>query len=309
MKERGQGYLGAIITFAILAVLIVIVGWLGWFRTVDQGETCVVTRLGKVVDVAPVGVSWAFRGTHKYSCYPSRAIMYQAAQDAIGDADYVDYPIGANTSDGQKVEITANVSFHIDPENVMEVYTVVGRNMNEVKTRIIANHTRSTIRNIVPSYQALDLYTSGRVQMEAEVREALGATFSEYGVTLDDFRLRSIIFDADYAQVLEDKQVALERVRVKEYEAQQAEFEADRAAELARGQADAVIEKARGDAEARVVNAKAEAEAITLKGQALQANPEILSLEFIQNLSTSQWLAIPWENLEPFIPLDVPQGE
>jgi regulator of protease activity HflC (stomatin/prohibitin superfamily) len=233
--------------------------------------------------------------------------MYQTATDAKGDADFVDYPITANTSDGQKVEVTANVVFHVDESNVEFVYSDVGRNLNEVKTRVVANYTRSIVRNIVPSYEAIDLYTSGRVDFEHEVRDALRAQFAEYGVTLDEFSLRSITFDVDYTQVLEDKQVALERVKVKEYEAEQAEFEANRVAELARGDADAAIEKARGDAEAQVLAAKAEAEAIELRGEALEKHPEVLQLNFIKELATANWLMLPSDGIQQFLPLDVLQ--
>ena len=56
--------------------------------------------------------------------------------------------------------------------------------MKEVKTRVVANYTRSIIRNDAPVYEALDLYTAGRVDFEAMVREELRAQFAEYGVTL-----------------------------------------------------------------------------------------------------------------------------
>lgn len=306
MNQRSSFSLaGAIGTLVIAALVIGGVAALFSFRTVDQGETCVKVRFGQIVGVAPVGVSWANRLTTRYSCYPSRGVMYQTAANAEGDADFVDWPISANTSDGQKVEVTANVVFHIEPDEVEQVYTHVGQNVIQVKTRVIANYTRSIVRNIVPSYEAIDLYTIGRVDFEHEVRVALQEQFAEYGVTLDEFSLRSITFDDDYAQVLESKQVALEQVNVREYEAQQAEFEADRAAELARGQADAAIQRARGDAEAAVLSAQAEAQAIELRGKALRQYPEVLQLNFIRQLDTAQWLMLPSDGIQQFLPLDV----
>ncbi len=303
-SERGQGAIASAIAL-LLGVGLVIA--LLSFRTVDAGETCVKVRFGKVIGVAPQGISFANRLTTRYACYPSRGIMYQTVSNAEGDgdADYVDYSISANTSDGQKVDVTANVVFHIEPAQVEEVYVTVGKNISEVKTRVVANYTRSFVRNIVPSYEALDLYTHGRVDMEREVRNALLAQFAEYGVTLDEFSLRSITFDVDYAQVLEDKQVALERVKVKEYEAQQAEFEADRAAVLARGQADAAIETARGAAEAVRLAAAAEADAIEERGKALADYPDVLKLNFIKELGTAKWLMLPSDGIQQFLPLDV----
>lgn len=304
-NQKGQASWGMVGGIILVLVIIALGAWLGWFRTVDQGETCVIVTLGKVTGYAPTGVSWKFRGTNRYFCFPSRNVMYQVAQNAEGNADFMDYPIGANTSDGQKVELTANVTFHVEPEDVEFVYSEVGQTMDDVKERVVANFTRSMVRNIVPNYEALDLYTSGRVNLEEELREALAIMFAERGVTLDDFQLRSISFDADYAQVLENKQVALENVHVKEYEAQQAVYEAKRTAELAKGEANAAIERARGDAQAVILSAEAEARAIVLRGEALRDNPEILQLEFIQNLATAKWLMLPSEGITPFLPLDV----
>lgn len=304
-NQKGQASWGMVGGIILTLIVIALIAWVGWFRTVDEGETCVIVTLGRVTGYAPTGPSWKFRGTNRYFCFDSRNVMYQVAQNAEGSADFMDWPIGANTNDGQKVELTANVTFHIEPTDVEFVYSEVGQTMEEVKERVVANFTRSMVRNIVPNFEALDLYTSGRVRLEADLSDALAEMFASRGVTLDDFQLRSITFDADYAQVLENKQVALERVHIKEYEAQQAVYEAQRAAELAKGEANAAIERARGDAEAVVLAAQAEATAISLKGASLRENPEILQFEFIQNLATAQWLMLPSEGIIPFLPLDV----
>ena len=53
--------------------------------------------------------------------------------------------------------------------------------------------------------------------------------------------------------------------------------------EIAQSKAESIkaIEKARGEAESTMLKAKAEADAITLRGQALRSNPEVLQLEAI----------------------------
>jgi regulator of protease activity HflC (stomatin/prohibitin superfamily) len=289
----------------VLTVAVGFVLWAGWFRTVDQGETCVVVKLGKISHVAPTGVSWSFRLVNKYVCYSRVAVMYQTAADAKGKADYMDWPITANTSDGQQINVTANVTFHINPDKVEFIYANVGRNMIDVKERVIANYTRSIIRDLTPNYRAEDLYTSGRVAFEKEVGIELSKLFVERGVTLDAFRLRSIEFDQDYVSAIENQQIAQEQVETRQYEAEQAIYEAERNRELAKGDAAAQVERAKGDAESRVIAAKAEAEAIELKGEALKSNPEILMLEFIQQLAKSKYLIVPWDNIEPLVPLDV----
>ena len=61
-----------------------------------------------------------------------------------------------------------------------------------------------------------------------------------------------------------------------------------------------------GAAEAQKISAAAEAEAIRLRGQALQDNPSVLQLEFVQQLGTSNWMMVPWEQVQGFLPLQTP---
>lgn len=291
MNERfGRGLrtgLGGVLILAGVALLAALS-----VRVVDQGEACAVIRLGRVVGSAEPGLHIVMPFVTSYDCYRSQQTLYQTAQAMTGNADFLDVPVEIKTGDGQTAEVLANTIFRIPPENVEFIRTQVGNNMEEVVRRVIANYSRSVPRSLAPSYTATELYGAGRNEYSVEIFDSLAQHFDENGVELISFEIRDINFDPSYEQTIEDQQIARERIEKAQFEAQSAVFEAQRVAELAKGEAQATIERARG-----------EAEAIRVRGEALRENPSVLQLEFVQQLSSSQWMMVPWDQVQGLLPL------
>lgn len=301
MFNRNQGCL----TWVVIGlVVVVVVGGITSIRIVDQAKTCAVLRLGKVIGAAEPGLHFVSPFITKYDCFRSQQTLYQTSKDAIGDADYVDYPVEIKTSDGQTAFVEFNIGFHVDAENVEFVRSDVASTMDQVNTRVIANFGRSVPRDVAPEFTAESLYGVGRVDFEKKVGEQLEVIFASRGITMDSFSLRDVNFNPDYENAIEQQQIAREYIQTAQFQAESAVYEAQREAELAKGAAQATIERAKGNAEAVRINAAAEAEAIRLRGAALRENPEILKLEFINALDKANWMLIPWEDVQPFLPLE-----
>lgn len=308
MNER----FGGIVRSAAGVVLIVVglaLAAIFSIRIVDQAEACAVVRLGRVVGVAEPGLHFVVPFVTSYDCYRSQHTLYQTAEGAMGNADYLDVPVEIKTGDGQTAEVLANTVFQIQPENVVRIRTEVGDDMDAVVRRVVANFGRSVPRSLAPNYTATQLYGIGRNDFSDEILENLAISFAENGVELVSFEIRDINFDPNYEQTIEDQQIARERIEKAQFEAQSAVFEAQRIAELAKGDAQATIERARGDAESQKIRASAEAEAIRLRGEALRDNPTVLQLEFVQQLGTSEWMMVPWEQVQGLLPLQPPSSD
>lgn len=299
---RKLGWFGC--TSTAILMLAVLVGLAG-IRPVNTGEYCAVLTWGRVTGAAGPGLNWRFPIVQNFECFSTRALVYEASgQPEESGADFTDFTVGAQTSDGQQIDVTYSVRFLVRPDNVSRVYQDVAQSMEQVAERVVKFHSRSVVRLAMQEYSAGQLYTGDVFEVQQAIHGRLETLFLLSGVTLDDFVLRKIDFDVDYIQAIENQQIARENIETAQFEAQSAEFEADRAAVLARGQADAAIETARGSAQAQIVNAGAEAESIRLRGQALREFPEVLQLEFIQQLDTAKWLMIPSDGLVPFLPLE-----
>jgi regulator of protease activity HflC (stomatin/prohibitin superfamily) len=109
--------------------------------------------------------------------------------------------------------------------------------------------------------------------------------------------LRDITFTEEYAQSIEQKQIAEQQALQAAFVVESKKQEAEQARQIAQGKADAAVIEAKGAAEAQIIQAEAQAKANELIGQSLQANPEILQYQYILKLSPGvQTIFIPTGN-------------
>jgi regulator of protease activity HflC (stomatin/prohibitin superfamily) len=99
---------------------------------------------------------------------------------------------------------------------------------------------------------------------------------------------------------VEQKQIAEQLSQQAAFVVEQRRQEAEQARQVAQGQADAAVIAAQGEAEARLIQAEAEAQALQLLGDAIAANPGVLTLQYIEKLSPNiQVMLVPNDN--PFL--------
>jgi regulator of protease activity HflC (stomatin/prohibitin superfamily) len=109
---------------------------------------------------------------------------------------------------------------------------------------------------------------------------------------LDGFLVRKVTFADDYAATMEQKQIALENVTTERHKAEAAEYQKQQK-----------IRDAEANAQATKLAADAEAYSITVRGESLANNPDIIKWEFVHNLATAKWLMIPSDGLIPMLNL------
>jgi regulator of protease activity HflC (stomatin/prohibitin superfamily) len=298
------GYIG---TLAVIAVVLAVILVPFSLITVDASETCAITTWGRLVGQASSGLHWRTPLVTHFRCYTQRGVVYEAsANPDTSEADYTDFTVEAQTSDGQQIDVTYSVRFYIAPENVQSVYANVGENMHLIAERVVKFHSRSIVRLTMQEYAASTLYTGSITGVQSEIETELTTLFAASGVTLDSFVLRKIDFDPDFIQAIEAQQIARENIETANFQAQSAEFEADRIGVLARGEADAAIERARGEAQRQRLLADAEAYSITVRGEALKNNPALVQWEFVRNLATAKWMILPDTGITPLLPVPEP---
>ena len=191
---------------------------------------------------------------------------------------YSDDSMTAPTSDGQTVTVDATVLFHVDPNMAAELFQAVGPDFVQKIVRPIA---RSQIRAQVAKYTAIDVYAKKRDEAEQNINDRIEELYAEKDIILEQVLLRHIAFSDEYAQAIEDKQVAEQRI-------QKAEYQKLEAAELK---------------QKIIIEAEAEAEAISLKGKSLRANPQVIQFEFVQKMAPDiSWGIMP-DNVLPLLNL------
>ena len=205
-----------------------------------------------------------------------------------------DDSIRARTKDGQEVFIDASVIYAINPANVVNLHITWQKRYGEELVRPLV---RGIIRDAASQYGIEEIVSSKRGELEAFITEQLTGKMGENDLVMVDFVLRDIHFSPEYANAVEQKQIAEQQALQAEFVVQSKKQEAEQARQIAQGQADAIVIASKGDAEARLINAEAEAKANELIAASLRNNPELLTYQYITRLPPSiNTILVPSDN-------------
>ncbi len=300
----------------IIIVLILVIGGLGLNTLgaglvfIDQFEAGVVvsplTSGGVRPDPIGPGIHWIIPFVESVDRFSTAKQEYTMSGTANEGAQQGNDAVEARTSDGQQVYIDATVRFYADPQQVVQL-----RRTWQSEDRYIGGFVRPTTRNVIYNtaarYKVEDVYGAKRTELQQVINDQLLGEFTKQGLVLDAFQLRNITFSPEYAQSIEQKQIAQQQSEQAKLLVQKSQQEADQLRASAKGQADAVATRAQGDAEAAVTKAKGDAEALRLIADALKTNPDLLTYTYIQKLAPNVGLILlPSSGSNPLI-LDLKQ--
>lgn len=194
------------------------------------------------------------------------ATVYDARKTAYDFSDtygrnYVGQSIRCQTNDGQNVAIDVSVIAHLYKEQTWKLHQSIGKDYAE---RLIVPQTRSIFRNIVARFPIDTVYTTTSFNpgLAKEAKSALKKSFLKSGLILDELLIRSITFSQSFAEAVERKQIALQEAQRQNWIKKTAEKEKER----------------------RIIEGEGDARALAVRGMALQLDPRIAELEFLEQL-------------------------
>ena len=228
------------------------------------------------------GLKWVLPFAETVIAYPisrqtyTMSIMPEEGQVRGDDS------IEARTSDGQKVLMDASVIYQIDPNEVVLLHI---NWQDRYSTDLIRALSRGVIRDAVSQFQIEEVYSLKRLELSNMIREELQSKLDENGLILVDFVLRNISFSEEYAASVEQKQIAEQQAQQAFFVVESKKQEAEQARQIAEGRADAAVIEAEGRAKARIIEAQAEAEALGLLADALAGNQDLLTYQYINQIT------------------------
>lgn len=264
-KLKGKNIFGIII--AVIVFLIILDGLV----SVPPGHVGIIYDRGRGVleEELPEGLHLKIPFWQVSYLMDVRTQEYTMSVAPGEGAIYSDDSMTAPTADGQTVTVDSTVLFHPDRTKAAELFQSVGPDYVQ---KIVRTVSRSQIRAVIANYSAIDVYAVKREEAEQKINEVMKALFAEKDIVLERVLLRHIAFSPQYAQAIEEKQVAEQKI-------QKAEFQ--------RLEAEKLKEK-------KIIEAQAEAEAIRLKGETLRRNPEVIQFEFVQKMADDiNWGVLP----------------
>jgi len=188
--------------------------------------------------------------------------------------------ITARSKEGLEIGVDVTVQYRIKREEAPQLHRNLGPGYLET---LIVPQIRSKVRDAVGLFNAAELISTQRTQLEAAVTKELRENLDAQHIELVSVLLRRIDIPPSVAQVIEEKQTAEQQVQVEINRRQQAEIAAQRAVIQAKGERDAAILRAEG-----------EARAIRLRGEALRQSPEVIQLTVAEKLAPNiQTIMIP----------------
>jgi regulator of protease activity HflC (stomatin/prohibitin superfamily) len=276
-NKSGLGF-GVLVALCVIALVVTIVG-LSAFTPVKYGSVKVVKRFGRLTAVYQPGLHWKVPLIDGTETMVTAIRSYETSDNPKeSQADYTDYPVSAQTIDGQQVSVKYTVKFSIPADGAVQVLETLGP-MNAVVENLIKANSRNASRTHAQYYTAEDLYGgSGIAEYQAEVEGVLNEVFTSNGVHLDSFLVRKIDFDPDYVLTIEQQQIAQEQIETAKYQSEAAEYEKQKLIRQAEAEAERNKLNAEAEAFRNVELAKADAQKVELNAQA-QANAKRLAAD------------------------------
>jgi regulator of protease activity HflC (stomatin/prohibitin superfamily) len=230
-----------------------------------------LTNTGYRRDPLQPGLRWIvpyFENVVRYSI--SNKTYTMVAKSAEGNVQGDD-SVSARTADGQLVYFDASVIYAADPIEVVNLHIHwQGRYEDE----FVRPRARSLIYNRAAQFTVEQIYGSRRTELQQAIQDEISKDFQAQGLKLVQFLLRNISFSPEYAQAVEQKQIAQQNAERAKFLVQQQEQEAARVRVEAQGVRDAAITRAEG-----------ESKALTLVADALRNNPDLIQYTYVQKIA------------------------
>ena len=244
-KTSNWGKLGKKIVTVVIVVAVLIAGGT-CFYTVDDKQQAVVTTFGKVTDVTDAGVHFklpfGIQNVKKVdvNVYQKIELGYSS-----NGGDYT-----VKTSESTMITgdyNIVNVDFFVEYRISDPVAYLYSSNSPEL---ILKNLIQSQVRNVVGSSTVDSVLTSGKENIQMQVKDLVTQILSEYdiGLTLVDVRIQ-------------DAEPPTQEV-----------IEAFKAVETAKQQAEAVVNDAKAYQNAQLPEAQAQADKTTQNAEYLKQN-------------------------------------
>ena len=183
--------------------------------------------------------------------YPvsTETVYYAKASDEKS----ADNSIYVNTKDGKQVNVDVTYAYHMNPENLPQLFTKFrGRQYLEIENSIMKNIMFQSINEVTSQYSLMEL-TGDKIP---EINEKVFKKFREglevdtEGIVLETINLSNVRPDEETKQAIQsviNSQNALAKSKI---EKEQAEVDAEKARIAAKGKADALFIEAEGQARA-----------------------------------------------------------
>lgn len=248
--------------FIIIFIAVILI--LGSVGTIGAGERGVLLQFGAVKDkVFDEGLYFKIPFIHQV-----------VKMDVKLQKDEV--PASASSKDLQIVTSKVAINYHLSPESVNRVWQEVGKEYN---TRVIAPSIQEAVKAVTAKFTAEELIIR-REDVKEQIKINLAERLVKNNIIIDEINIVAFDFSKAFNDAIEAK-VTAEQLKLK---------------------AERDLERIRIEAEQKVVEAEGKAKAIRTEAEALNSNPKVVELRWIEKWDGK--VPTYWGDANPFVGLN-----
>lgn len=199
-----------VVLAGLLAALFLLSGLFTSFHSVGVGQVGIVTAFGKVVDERQSGLTvtwpWPFESVTTMNVQTQKE---QEQEDAA-------------TKDLQDASTTVALNYHVDPQQVMNLYRRVGA---DYQNTVILPVLQETLKSTTANYNATDLIDQ-RPAVVAAMNKQIELGLQPWGIVVDNISIVNFSFSDQFSKAIENKAAAAQSVQTAQYNLQAAQLQA-----------------------------------------------------------------------------------
>ncbi len=245
-----------------ISALIILLGVFSTVRVVPVGHSMVKFNVvSRQYDVSGEGVVFLPPLIYSIYIYDMRRQEYtMSSGEEKNRRVKSDETLWSPTKEGLSVGIDLTVWYRINPDQLVDVHRLIGPTYKE---KVIKPAVRSVTRHVISKYSIMEVYSERRKDIEDEIFATLKGLLEKDGFIIEGVVLRDVHFTPDFAQSIEQKQIAQQDAERMNY----------------------VLEKEQKEAQRKKIEAQGKAEAIRIVSQQLKHNPEYITYLYVDKLS------------------------
>lgn len=176
-----------VVTGVIAFVAFAIVGVIGSYNTVGEGQVGIPVTFGQAGEPVGPGVHWKAPWTN--------IVVMDALDKAItfgdggGEVDSANGPISAQAKGGGNLVVQMTVQYELDDAKASEVYRNVRTDFVDVYVRPVS---RSCIRDVTPNFIPDEVFTSGRRAVATQTLECMQSNLEPKGINVQNVLILEI---------------------------------------------------------------------------------------------------------------------
>lgn len=183
-----------------------------------------------------------------------------------------DDAIWAPTTDGIKMGFDISVNWHINPKKANWIYSNISGDQDKdgryhwIEENIIRPAVKSIVPNTISNYSPIDCYSGKRQEIQERIQLALKAELEKTNIIIDMAQIRDVYYNPTYEESINQKKLEEQKVMTLIQITRQKEEQ---------------LKQASIDKDMKIAQAEGEAKALQIKGDAINSNPKIIQLEWI----------------------------